>query len=197
MVHELPMGAQVGTSSLRREAQLRALRPDLKIVPVRGNVDTRLRKLDVSNWHALVLAEAGLRRLNIQRSGIIRLSAEEMVPAVSQGALGVVCKASRRSVYTVLRKVVHHEPSGIAVRAERAFLRRLEGGCQVPVGALATLDDTGVLRLLGTVVALDGSKQFREQKVGSAQEPELLGVRLAEHLLAMGAHRILKTIRSA
>jgi hydroxymethylbilane synthase len=196
---DLPRGGTVATSSLRRKAQLLHARPDLKVADVRGNVDTRLRKLDASgDWSAILLAAAGLLRLGLgQRIGE-RLSPEVMLPAPGQGALAVTARADDARAIEAARNAVHHRPSAVAVRAERAFLRGMEGGCQVPVAARAVLDgDT--LRLHGRVIALDGSRMVEGREAGSVRgedDAERIGERLARQLLEGGAVEILSGIRA-
>lgn len=191
----LPEGAQVATSSLRRQAQLLHYRPDLDIVSVRGNVDTRLRKLDASNWHGMVLAVAGLARLGLDERIREVIDRGVMLPAVSQGALGIVCRESDGATREVLRGALHDAATASAVLAERAFLRRLEGGCQVPIGAYAKVDG-GRLVLDGCVAALDGERLVRDRHEGTPDAPEALGRRLAEHLLQQGADEILTQVRT-
>ncbi len=195
-LEDLPEGAVLATSSLRRHAQLRAWRPDLRVVPVRGNVDTRLRKLDAGDWHGVILAEAGLVRLGLAPRIRQRLPLEVMIPAVGQGALGIVCAAADGAVHTLLRATLHHAPTAAAAAAERAFLRRLEGGCQAPIGAYARLDDAGALVLDGCVASLDGSTLLRNRRAGDPAAPERLGLDLAESLLRRGAQDLLDAIRS-
>lgn len=191
---DLPDGAQVATSSLRRRAQLLAWRSDLDIVPVRGNVPTRLEKLDASDWHGLVLAEAGLARLGRTERIRERIDPAVMLPAVSQGALGVVCRAQDEETAARLQDSVHHAASATATRCERAFLRRLEGGCQVPIGAHARLEDN-MLVLDGCVATLDGRRLVRDRTTGDPGAPETVGIRLAESLLADGGREILAEVR--
>jgi len=193
---DLPAGAVLATSSLRRQAQLRAWRPDVQVVAVRGNVDTRLRKLQAEGWHGLILAEAGLMRL--AQSSVIRqrVPPEIMLPAVGQGALGIVCAAADEKVGRLLEGV-HHPPTAAAVRAERAFLRALEGGCQVPVAAIGQVEGMGTLVLWGRVVSLDGLQVIEGRLQGSVEAPEALGEALAAELLAKGAQAILEEIRGA
>jgi hydroxymethylbilane synthase len=196
---ELPMGATVATSSLRRKAQLLHARPDLNVVDVRGNVDTRLRKLEASSdWSAILLAAAGLLRLGLGHRIGERLPAEVMLPAPGQGALAVTARADDARAIEVVRSAVHHRPSAVAVRAERAFLRRLEGGCQVPVAAAAALDgDT--LRLHGRVIGLDGGRMVEGSEAGRVRaeaDADRIGESLAQQLLARGAEEILSEIRT-
>lgn len=191
---ELPEGATLATSSLRRRAQLLAWRPDLRVIPVRGNVDTRLQKLDESDWHGLVLAVAGLVRLG--RGERIRevISKQIMLPAVSQGALGIVCREGDRVTIEKVRAVIHDPDTEAAVTAERALLRRLEGGCQVPIGAHGRVRE-GRLELEACVASLDGNQLVRDRIGGVVAESRRLGVELAERLLAMGGEEILTGVR--
>jgi hydroxymethylbilane synthase len=198
---ELPHGAMIATSSLRRRAQLLRARPDLRVCDVRGNVDTRLSKLDQRpEWAATLLAAAGLVRLGLGHRIGERLPPEIMLPAPGQGALAVTVRAGDTATMAVVR-AVHHGTTALATRAERAFLRRLEGGCQVPVAAYAeTSRGDARLRLRGRIVSLEGERSVEGEEVGDARdEPEadLLGIRLAERLLAQGAAAILSQIRSA
>ncbi|MDX1545966.1 MAG: hydroxymethylbilane synthase [Rhodothermales bacterium] len=192
----LPEGAVLATSSLRRRAQLRAFRPDVQVVDVRGNVDTRLRKLDEGDWDGLVLAEAGLLRLGLAARITHRIDPAVMVPAVGQGALGIVCAEDAAGVRQTLHAALHHAPSAAAVTAERAFLRRLEGGCQAPIGAHARLHG-GRLRLDGLVAGLDGEPLLRGSMERTPGEAEALGAALADQLLGHGAGAILDEIRRA
>lgn len=193
---DLPEGASVATSSLRRRAQLLAWRPDLSVPPVRGNVPTRIGKLDESDWHGLLLAEAGLARLGLGGRIRERVPLPVMLPATSQGAIGVVVRDDDRTTREALEASFHHEESERAVLSERAYLRRLEGGCQVPIGAHCRYEED-VLHLEGCVASLDGSRLLREEARGPAGEPEALGVRLAERLLDEGAAAILREVREA
>lgn len=192
---DLPEGATLATSSLRRTAQLKAWRRDLKVVSVRGNVDTRLNKLDASDWHGLLLASAGLQRLGLQARISELIETGIMLPAVGQGALGIVCAEEDDHVHAVLRDVLHAPGVGFGTAAERAFLRKLEGGCSVPVGAYGRLGEDGRLFLEGCVASLDGVDVVRGSIRGDADEAEQLGVRLAERLLSQGAGEILAEIR--
>lgn len=192
---DLPEGATLATSSLRRTAQLKAWRRDLNVVSVRGNVDTRLNKLDASDWHGLLLASAGLQRLGLQARISELIETDIMLPAVGQGALGVVCAEEDDHNYAVLRDALHAPSVGYGTAAERAFLRKLEGGCAVPVGAYGRLDDDGRLFLEGCVASLDGVELVRGSVRGDVDEAEQLGVTLAERLLSQGAGEILAEIR--
>lgn len=188
-------GAKVGTSSLRRRAQLQALRPDLEIADLRGNLNTRLAKLDAGAYDAIILAAAGVLRLGwAERIGQY-LGTPAWLPAVGQGALAVVARADRPDVLD--RLVPLHDPHTAAcTTAERALLRALEGGCQVPIGALGTVDGDAVV-LHGLVADLDGRRILRVQEVGSVAEAEDVGRRAADALLAKGAGEILSGIRAA
>ena len=199
---DLPEGAAVATSSLRRKAQVLHSRPDLKVQDIRGNVDTRLSKLDSQlAWSAILLATAGLLRLELGHRIGERLGPDVMLPAPGQGALAVTARADDAEAIAAVRAAVHHRATGLAVSAERAFLRRLEGGCQVPVAALAALaDERDELRLHGRVIALDGSRIVEGHRGGPvrvAEEAELIGTALAERLLSEGGAAILAEARAA
>ncbi|MFO0747612.1 MAG: hydroxymethylbilane synthase [Myxococcota bacterium] len=191
---DLPAGAVVGTSSLRRAAQLRALRPDLSIVALRGNVDTRLRKLDegVDGMRAIVLACAGLRRLGWGDRIDRAIPIDVMLPAVGQGALAIEARGDDGAVLDLLVEALDHAPTQLETLAERAFLARLEGGCQVPIAGHATLDASGAsLHLRGFVGREDGSAVVRGEIHGVASRAPALGEELAERLLAQGARALL------
>ena len=197
---DLPPRATVATSSLRRKAQLLHARPDLRMADLRGNVDTRLRKLDAADgWSAILLAAAGLLRLDLGHRIGERLPPEVMLPAPGQGALAVTARADDLRAIEAAG-AVHHRPSALAVAAERAFLRRMEGGCQVPVAARAVLDPSGTLRLHGRVIALDGSRMVEGRDagtVGELEDAERLGAALAERLIGEGATEILAAVRAS
>jgi hydroxymethylbilane synthase len=188
----LPHGALVGTSSLRRRAQLLAVRPDLQIADLRGNVDTRLRKLQGGEYDAIILAVAGLERLELSQHITQRLPADVMLPAPAQGALGLQCRADDAPTLELLRQL-NHRPSAQAVRAERAFLNGLSSGCSAPVAAYAQISQ-GALQLRGLVASLDGSQVVRVSAEGAPDEPEQLGQRLAQRALEQGARAILESI---
>lgn len=192
-LQQLPPGARIGTSSLRRQAQLKHYRPDLQFVTVRGNVQTRLRKLQELELDALVLACAGLVRLGLQEHITQRLPYDIVLPAVGQGSIGVEARQDDDFIINLLRPL-DHPPSRAAITAERAFLQRLEGGCQVPIGALGLVDGER-LTLQGVVAALDGRELVRDSITGSTAAAQELGVQLAETLLARGAVRILQETR--
>lgn len=191
-IRELPEGATVGTSSLRRSAQLLRMRPDLRVVSLRGNVDTRLRKLDSGEVHAIVLAAAGLKRLGLSGRITALLSPKNFVPAVGQGILAVELRSQDRRARRLLAFLNDEETERIA-RAERAFLAKLGGGCQVPVACYGRIKKDG-LHLEGMVAELDGTVILRKKNHGSGDEPEELGRRVADQLLAAGADRILDRI---
>ena len=187
---ELPKGARVGTSSLRRQAQLKAIRPDLDIHPLRGNVDTRLRKLEEGQYKAIILASAGLNRLGLTQRVREILPPEVVCPAVGQGALGIECRSNDARTKGFL-KFLDDAPTRQACGAERALLRTLGGGCQVPIGAHAEPLD-GRLRLTAVVARPDGSLVLREQQTGD--DPEKLGVAVGRALLNNGAEQILREV---
>ena len=201
--NDIPKGALIGTSSLRRRAQLLHHRPDLQIVDLRGNVDTRLAKLDSHlEWTAIVLATAGLLRLGLDQRIGERLSPELMVPAPGQGALAVAVRTGDHAIEDAVRRAMHDAGTALLVSAERGFLARLEGGCQVPVGAYATLntgESVSVLALHGRVISPEGRTMMEgRESAGVATEAEAaaLGNRLAEQLLADGAAAILADART-
>ncbi len=188
----LPRGARVGTSSLRRQCQLADRRPDLQIIPLRGNVNTRLRKLDDGDYDAIILASAGLLRLGLGERIRGFIDTDDSLPAIGQGAIGIECRHDDARVNTLLH-ALHHDPTAVCVRSERAFNRRLEGGCQVPIGGHATLDGDTV-RLRGLVGTVDGSEIVRGDIRGPASDADRLGTALAEELLDHGARRILQDL---
>jgi hydroxymethylbilane synthase len=188
---ELAAGAKVGTSSLRRAAQLRALRPDLVVESIRGNLDTRLRKLDEGRYDAIVLAAAGLKRLGWGERIAEILDPEVMCPAVGQGALAIETRATGEGFDAV--STLDHAPTRAAVTAERAVLGSLGGGCQVPIGAHASVEGDR-LRVSGVVASPDGSETVRAQAEGPAAEAERIGRELGADLLQGGARRILDAV---
>ncbi|MDR2573202.1 MAG: hydroxymethylbilane synthase [Desulfovibrio sp.] len=189
-VEDLPQGALVGTSSLRRQAQLLALRPDLRVEPLRGNVDTRLRKLHEGVYDAVVLAAAALNRLNLSAPSMRFFDTERFLPAVGQGALGIECRADDSELVRALQKL-EDRVTRLCVEAERGLLAGLEGGCQAPIAGHARPLDENTLYLEGLVSYTDGSRMLRREKTGSAAAPRELGLRLAENLLENGAREIL------
>jgi len=186
----LARGARVGTSSLRRQAQLRHARPDVEVVELRGNVDTRLRRVEEGAIDAAVLAYAGVRRLNLDGRVSEVLSTDVMLPAVGQGALAVETRAEDRETRECFA-AFEHADTRVAVAAERAVLATLEGGCQVPLGAWGRMEG-GRLVLEACVCAVDGSEIVRDRAEGARGEPEALGRKLGEKLLAAGADRLLR-----
>jgi hydroxymethylbilane synthase len=197
---DLGQGAVVATSSLRRRAQLLHLRPDLEVRDVRGNVDTRLSKLEKNTeWAAILLAAAGLVRLGLEARIGERLPPAVMLPAPGQGALAVTARAGHLAAASAAARALHHSATARAVAAERAFLRTLEGGCQVPVAAYATLEGER-LRLHGRVVSLRGERSVEGEGAASARnerEADAIGERLAGRLLDQGASSILAEVRAA
>lgn len=187
---ELPRGARIGTSSLRRQCQLKAVRPDLEIFPLRGNVDTRLRKLESGEYDAIILAAAGVQRLGLHKHVRSRIPAEIMCPAVGQGALAVECRAHDREVLSHLA-FLNHPDTRAAVLCERALLGSLGGGCQVPIGAFAEKSDDQ-FKLLAMVGRPDGSEVLREFTEGA--DPGQLGRETAQKLLKRGADKILSDV---
>jgi hydroxymethylbilane synthase len=195
-VEDLPQGARVGTSSLRRQAQLKAIRPDLDIHPLRGNVDTRLRKLEQGEYDAIILAAAGLKRLG--RTELIKqtIPAEVMCPAAGQGALAIEIREGD-SATRVHLECLNDPAARAATTCERALLNRLGGGCQVPIGAFAELrkdDRNGTLHLEAIVADPDGSKLLRESRDGNLNDPEKLGNAVGEALLSRGGDEILEAV---
>lgn len=189
----LRRGARIGTSSLRRRAQLLHYRPDLQMVDIRGNLNTRLRKFKEQELDAIVLAYAGIKRLGFEDMISQYIPYEICLPAVGQGSLGIEVRANDGAIRELIA-AVDHAPSRTAIQAERAFLKRLEGGCQVPIGALGRVED-GTLQLEGIVAGLDGTNAVRHAVTGSADEAAGLGNRLAEILLDQGAGDILRRAR--
>jgi hydroxymethylbilane synthase len=186
-------GARVGTGSLRRRAQLLHLRPDLQIKDVRGNVDTRLRKLDDGQFDAIVLAEAGLRRLGLEERISLVLPLDAMLPAVGQGALGIECRLNDASTRAAVAPL-DHPATRAAVTAERSLLAHLRGGCMAPVGAWGRID-SGVLRLAAVVLSADGRERLDASDSSEPNNAAELGQRLAEQLLAQGAGELIAAAR--
>ncbi len=189
---ELPSGGMIGTSSLRRACQVRHIRPDLQIIDLRGNVDTRLRKAQTEAYDAIILAAAGLERLDLGAAVTETFEVGTLVPMVAQGALAIECRADDSEVQQLLA-ALNDTATELAVRAERAFLRRLEGGCQVPIAAHAEVDGDAI-ELRGLIGLPDGTQLVQGKKLGSAGEPEVVGTALAETLLAQGGAAILERL---
>jgi len=192
-IDELPAGARVATGSLRRKSQLLNFRPDLEVVEIRGNVPIRLKKFQESDLDGLILAYAGIFRLGLGKSVSQLIPFTVMLPAVGQGAVAVEIREGDGEVLELAAKL-ESGPTRVCITAERSFLRRLEGGCQVPIGAYATID-RGNLHLEGMVGSLDGSVIFRESISGGTVEAEELGTRLAERLIEKGAAELLEETR--
>jgi hydroxymethylbilane synthase len=186
----LPEGARIGSSSLRRQAQILALRPDVTVGPLRGNVDTRIRKLDEGEFDAIVLAAAGLERLHLQHRISEQLPPEQMLPAAGQGAIGIECREDDRQLRELLAGL-DHAATRATTTAERAVQHRLQANCSSPVASYAILEGNR-LTLDALVARADGSEILRRQTVGRADEAESLGMRLADELLADGAATILR-----
>lgn len=191
-VMDLPEGAHVGTSSLRRICQLMHKRPDLRITQLRGNVDTRLRKLAEGRFDAIILAAAGVKRLGYADRITEIISTEISLPAIGQGAIGIECRVKDTFINHLISHL-NHEETAVCVRAERACLKKLEGGCQVPIAAHARLR-AGKLVMTGLVGSLQGETIIRERMEGMPEDAESLGTELAERLLAQGAARILAEV---
>jgi hydroxymethylbilane synthase len=193
-LHELPAGAVVGTSSLRRESQIRARFPHLEVQPLRGNVNTRLRKLDEGEYASIILAAAGLRRLGLEARITALLPVEDSVPAAGQGALGIECREERDDLIQLLAPLDHAETAW-CVRAERALSRALAGSCVVPLGAYARRE-ADAMRLRGFVASPDGARMVRGEVVCASmqRDPESAGLELAEQLAAGGAREILAAL---
>ena len=190
-LEELPQGAKIGTSSLRRAAQLRALRPDIVIESIRGNIDTRMKKLETEGFDAIVLAAAGLERMGWKDKITAYLPTDVCIPAVGQGALSIECRSSDQEVLELLSRY-QCEETARNVTAERAFLGKLNGGCQVPIGAYAVQHE-GLTRLTGLVGSPDGSTILRTTH--EHHQPEQLGTEVAEQLIERGADQILSQWR--
>jgi hydroxymethylbilane synthase len=189
---ELPHGATVGTSSLRRSCQLLSLRSDLKIEQLRGNLDTRLRKLDEGLFDAIILAAAGVKRLGWAERITEILSMEVSLSAIGQGAIGIECRTGDEFINSLIAPLDHADTS-VCVRAERAFLKKLEGGCQVPIAAHARLAD-GMIMMDGLVGSVTGDRIIKGHITGGMDEAESLGVSLAEDILARGAKEVLDEV---
>ncbi|MBI4684253.1 MAG: hydroxymethylbilane synthase [Nitrospirae bacterium] len=195
---ELPKGATIGTSSLRRSCQLLSIRPDLKIAQLRGNLDTRLRKLDEGQFDAIILAAAGVKRLGWSERITEIIEPEVSLPAIGQGAIGIECRIDDKFINQLIAPLNHKE-TYVCVKAERAFLKKLEGGCQVPIAAHARLvqrpeDKDYSLKMDGLVGSVSGDRIIRGNIEGNYHDAEALGIRLAEDLLSRGAKEILDEV---
>jgi len=194
-LHELPEGARVGSSSLRRQAQLRMMRPDLVIEPLRGNVNTRLAKLEAGEYDAIILAAAGLERLGLQQHIRQQFATEEMLPAAAQGVIGIECLAERTELRAILGQLEHAETAKTTV-AERAVALTLQANCQSPVATYATIAEDR-LHLTALVALPDGSQSLRDSLEGPAGDAERLGRQLATSLLEQGAGELLERAAAA
>lgn len=189
---ELKEGAVIGTSSLRRQTQLCHYRPDLKMEMLRGNVETRIRKMKEGEFDAVILAAAGVKRLGLTENVTEYISEEISIPAIGQGALGIECSIEDKEINELISFFNHYETS-VAVRAERALLKRLEGGCQVPIAGHATVKD-GRITLKGLVGSVDGKRIVKDTIEGDAKDYERLGTEMGERLLSNGAREILEEV---
>lgn len=193
-LNALPPNAAIATGSLRRKCQLLHLRPDLKIVDIRGNLNSRLAKLDQSEWDGMILAQAGIARLQMEDRITEILSTDIMLPAVGQGALAIEARDGDKRIFDLVRKL-HDNQTAIAVRGERSLLRHLEGGCQIPIGTFGR-QEKGKFRLDAMIGSLDGTGIVKGHIVGRPSDSESLGVQLAEQLLDSGGREILEEIRA-
>lgn len=191
-IDELPQGAVVGTSSLRRQCQIQQLRPDLQIKSLRGNVQTRLGKLDAGEFDAIILAAAGLLRMEMDDRIASFIPAEQSLPAGGQGALGIEWRANDEAIHNLIKPLAHAETAACVI-AERALNKRLQGGCQVPIAAYAELDGEQ-LNLRGLVGSVDGKQMLTTDKNGHKADAEAIGIAAAEHLLQQGAGKILEDV---
>jgi len=192
---ELPSNSVVGTGSPRREAQIRRVRPDLKVKPIRGNVDTRVRKLELGFYDAIIVAEAGLHRLNMSDLVSERLSLEDFTPGSGQGALAVVARRNRDDVIEIL-KSINYISSMAEVLSERAFIKRIGGGCKVPIGAVARTKGNA-LSLYGSILSSDGRTKLHAKQIGHINAPEELGIKVAEEIQRLGANHLNSRWRDA
>lgn len=188
----LPQGARLGTSSLRRQSQIAAIRPDLKIVDLRGNVNTRLQKLDDGNYDAIILAAAGLKRLEFEARITQFIETDICLPAIGQGAVGIECRSDDARINNLIAPL-NDSKTQIRVLAERAMNKRLQGGCQVPIAGYAEFEQ-GLIMLRGLVAQVDGKKIIRGDIAGPPENAEELGLVLAEDLLSRGADKILQEL---
>jgi len=187
---DLPLNAKVGTCSLRRQTQLKEARPDIQILDLRGNVNSRLAKLDNGDYDAIILASAGLKRLGFDDRISESIATEQSLPAIGQGAIGIECRSDDDAINALLAPLNHPE-TALRVSAERAQNSRLNGGCQVPIGGYAELIENDQIRLRGLLGFPDGSQIFRSEKTAARADAEALGVAVAEDLLAQGGDKVL------
>lgn len=191
-LNDLPKTARIGTSSLRRQCQIKALFPDAEILTLRGNVNTRLGKLDADEYDAIILASAGLKRLGMAERITECLDTSISLPAIGQGAIGIECRVDDQEVNDMLAQL-HDQETGICVRAERAMNARLQGGCQVPIAGFAEIDGD-VLMMRGLVGDPSGSRIFRCERKGRLYEADFIGTTIAEDLLSQGADKVLQAL---
>ena len=189
---DLPLNARIGTCSLRRQTQLKELRPDIEILDLRGNVNTRLSKLDNGDYDAIILASAGLKRLGFSERITESISTDQSLPAIGQGAIGIECRRDDAAINALLVPLNHSE-TALRVKAERAQNNRLNGGCQIPIGGFAELLGDRI-RLRGLIGFPDGSKIFRCEKEAAWDDAEALGIAVAEDLLAQGGDKVLSEL---
>lgn len=190
---QLPDDARIGTSSLRRQCQIKQLLPDCKILPLRGNVNTRLAKLDAGDFDAIILAAAGLKRLGMADRISERIDKNSSLPAIGQGAIGIECRSEDAYINALLAPL-NNQNTSICVAAERAMNERLQGGCQVPIAGFAELDND-CLEMAGLVGSPDGRLMYKSQQTATAASAEALGIAIAEDLLAQGADEVLQALR--
>lgn len=191
-INDLPANARIGTSSLRRQCQIKALYSNAEILTLRGNVNTRLAKLDAGDYDAIILASAGLKRLGMAERITQSLDTAISLPAIGQGAIGIECRADDEEINNIIKQL-HDNDTGICVTAERAMNARLQGGCQVPIAGFAEIDGD-VLTMRGLVGDPNGSRIFRCERKGRLYEAEFIGTTIAEDLLSQGAHQILQAL---
>ena len=191
-INDIPQGGIVGTSSLRRQSQIKALRPDIEIKDLRGNVGTRLRKLDEGEYDAIILAAAGIKRLGLNERIAQFIPHSEILPAIGQGAIGIECRLNDAEVHETIAPL-NDQNTSLCVQTERAFSRRLFGGCQLPIAGQATIYNDQV-SLTGMVARVDGSEVIKDQLAGDISDIDATGTQLAETLLERGADKILKEL---
>lgn len=189
---DLPERARVGTCSMRRQTQIRERRPDIQILDLRGNVNTRLKKLDEDNYDAIILASAGLKRLGFEKRIREQLLPDVSLPAVGQGAIGIECRVDDKRIHQLLAPL-NHNATATRVRSERAMNERLNGGCQVPIGGHAEINGDQI-RLRGLIGFPDGSRIFRAEQNGAIEDAEMIGISVAESLLEQGGDKVLELL---
>lgn len=192
-INDLPSGSTIGTSSLRRIAQIKALRPDINTVDIRGNVETRIRRMEEIDLDGIILAYAGVKRLELDKYISEVIDKDKILPAVGQGAIAIEVRENDSKTMDIINHI-NHTPTALATTAERAFLRKLEGGCQVPIAAFAEVDNNQ-LYLQGLVASLDGNEVYKSSIVGDGSQAKELGISLAQELIDKGALGILQDIK--